>query len=201
MGLDGAYQLAAETMACNMMAEDAGAASTPSWKSANRSGSIADTPDRLLALIDQLAAELRPSARLRARLDSRLDKDLGLDSLARVELLARVERSFGCRLDEALLGSAETPRDLLAALHGGDSAAPSMTHLRREAVTAIDEERPESAQTLVDVLAWHAQRHPDRPHVLFQRSATETETFTYGQLLASARQVAAGPARARRVRG
>ena len=81
----------------------------------------ADRAATVLALIDQIAAELRPSASPRAHLDSRLDKDLGLDSLARVELLARVERSFGCRLDEALLGSAETPRDLLAALHGGDS--------------------------------------------------------------------------------
>ena len=152
----------------------------------------ADRVAALLALVDQLAAELRPSAKVRARLDSRLDKDLGLDSLARVELLARVERAFGCRLDEALLGSAETPRDLLAAIHGGDSAAPSMAHLRREAIAAIEEERPDSAQTLVGVLAWHAQRHPDRPHVLFQRSATKTETFTYGQLLASARQIAAG---------
>jgi acyl-CoA synthetase (AMP-forming)/AMP-acid ligase II len=33
---------------------------------------------------------------------------------------------------------------------------------------------------------------PERPHVLFQRSATETDTLTYGDLLAAARQVAAG---------
>ena len=48
------------------------------------------------------------------------------------------------------------------------------------------------AATLVEVLQWHARQHPERPHVLFQRSATETETLTYGELLAAAREVAGG---------
>ena len=50
----------------------------------------ADRVAALLALVDQLAAELRPSAKVRARLDSRLDKDLGLDSLARTVVVIPV---------------------------------------------------------------------------------------------------------------
>jgi acyl carrier protein len=56
--------------------------------------SAADQTAKLLKLVDALVAELRPGATLKARLDSRLDKDLGLDSLARVELLARIEAAF-----------------------------------------------------------------------------------------------------------
>ncbi|NWG73063.1 MAG: acyl carrier protein, partial [Rubrivivax sp.] len=41
-----------------------------------------------------------------------LDRDLGLDSLARVELLMRLERRFGVALPEDTLQRAETVNDL-----------------------------------------------------------------------------------------
>ncbi len=153
-------------------------------------------PDRAQALLDligQLAKELRPGSAPRPRLDSRLDKDLGLDSLARVELLARIEHQFGVRLGDDLLGSAETAGDLLAAIAvggvaGGEPAAPT----RQAALAPIAAERPDDAATLVEVLTWHVQRHADRPHVLFQRTAGDTERMSYGELLAAAREVAVG---------
>jgi hypothetical protein len=105
-----------------------------------------------------------------------------------VELLARIEATFGIRLGEALLGSAETPRDLLAAI-------ATMAAIRRRpmtqlpsaeaALTASDDRSSGSRPTLVEVLLWHAQRHPvAAARVLFQRSPTETDTLTYGELLA-----------------
>ncbi|MDZ4251567.1 MAG: AMP-binding protein, partial [Sulfuritalea sp.] len=144
--------------------------------------------------MDRLVAEVRPAGRAAAALDSRLDKDLGLDSLARVELLARIEQAFGVRLGDEVLGAAETPRDLLAALSSGapGGSGAGVEHQRWEAPAAAEEGRPDSAATLVEVLQWHALRHPQRPHVLFQSSASETETMDYGQLLAAAREVAAG---------
>jgi 1-acyl-sn-glycerol-3-phosphate acyltransferase len=153
-----------------------------------------DLPARLLSIVDQLVAEVRPGGRSTATLDSRLDKDLGLDSLARVELLARIEQAFGVRLGDDLLGSAETPRDLLVALSSGTPAAAGSAAetVAWQAPEPVEEGQPDSAATLVEVLQWHARRHPQRPHVLFQRSATETDTLDYGQLLAAARQVAAG---------
>ncbi|MDP1605609.1 MAG: AMP-binding protein [Rhodocyclaceae bacterium] len=156
--------------------------------------STIDQPAQLLSIIDALVAEMRPGARAKATQDSLLDKDLGLDSLARVELLARIKQAFGVRLADELLGSAETPRDLLAAIAVGTAADGARIEERThwQAPQEVDEARPDSAATLVEVLHWHAQRHPDRPHVLFQRSATETETLTYGQLLTAAREVAAG---------
>ena len=153
-----------------------------------------DKPAQLLSIVDQLVAEVRPGARSPAGLDSALDKDLGLDSLARVELLARIEQAFSIRLPDDLLGSAETPRDLLHALATGTTAAAGGAGKQASWVApAVTEEgSPASAATLVEVLQWQVQRHPDRPHVLFQRSATETDTLTYGALLVAAREVAAG---------
>ena len=54
------------------------------------------TPDAVLALTRVFLAELHPgTARIRpVTLDSALEQDLGLDSLSRVELAARIERTF-----------------------------------------------------------------------------------------------------------
>jgi acyl carrier protein len=154
-------------------------------------------PDRaaqLLFIVDALVAEVRIGSNARATLDSVLDKDLGLDSLARVELLVRIEKAFEVRLGDEVLGTAETPRDLLRAIVAGSPEAAGDDHggALWQAPETPEEGSPDSAATLVEVLQWHAQRHPGRPHVLFQRSATETDTLTYGDLLTAARQVAAG---------
>ncbi len=82
-------------------------------------GRAAAAPEeRLLAVVDALARELNPKHKraLPVTLDSSLDRDLGIDSLGRAELLLRLERAFMARLPERLLGEAETPRDLLAAV-------------------------------------------------------------------------------------
>jgi acyl carrier protein len=71
---------------------------------------IHDHSARLLSIVDRLITEVRPGARSNASLDSALEKDLGLDSLTRVELLTRVESAFGLLLPDDLLGSAETPQ-------------------------------------------------------------------------------------------
>ncbi|MDP1735793.1 MAG: AMP-binding protein [Sulfuritalea sp.] len=153
-----------------------------------------DQASQLLSIVDRLVAEVRPAGRSKAGLDSALDKDLGLDSLARVELLARIDQAFGVRLPDDLLGSAETPRDLLRAVSTGVPAAigEAFGQTQWEAPARVEAGSPDHAATLVEVLRWHVQRHPERPHVLFQRSATETDTLTYAQLLVAAREVAAG---------
>ncbi len=158
--------------------------------------SDASAPDKAQALLDligQLTKELRPGGTTKARLDSRLDKDLGLDSLARVELLARIEHAFGVTLGEDLLGSAETAGDLLAALEGAAGVGgKAVAHERRDVLPDISQDAPVAAATLVEALTWHVQRHADRPHVLFQRTATATDSMSYGELLSAAREIAAG---------
>ncbi len=150
----------------------------------------ADQSAQLLSIIEALVAEVRPGAKLKASLDSSLERELGLDSLSRVELLTRVEQGFGLRFDTDVLGSAETPRDLLAAMTGAADGTfgPAPEQTSWHAPEETDLARPDRALTLTDVLHWHAARHPQRPHVLFQT----TVTMSYGDLLEAAREVAAG---------
>ncbi|MCF8199848.1 MAG: AMP-binding protein [Sulfuritalea sp.] len=153
-----------------------------------------DFSKELLSIVDALVAEVRPGVKLKSSLSSRLERDLGLDSLSRVELLARVEQSFGLRFDTDVLGSAETPRDLLAAMKGAVDRTfdPAPEKTSWSVPEEADLSQPDRALTLIEVLQWHAERHPQRPHVLFQASANETVTMSYGDLLVAAREVAAG---------
>ena len=68
-------------------------------------GTTPDTAARLLALLGELAREIRPSERLAATLtlDSHLERELAFDSLARAELLQRIKRTFHAPLDERML--------------------------------------------------------------------------------------------------
>src|SRR5215471_21227037 len=86
-----------------------------------------DTTRTLLDLVQQLALELHPHKHqaLTVTLDSVLDRDLGFDSLGRMELLLRLERTLGVRLSEQVLASAESPRDLLHALHSVSTITPT----------------------------------------------------------------------------
>lgn len=155
-----------------------------------------DVAQRLLEAVHALAAELNPrrGETLTVTLDSRLDRDLGIDSLGRVELLTRLEAAFAVTIAENALMEAETPRDLLRALagahgrHGAATLAPETEALSLGPVADV----PTAAQTLVEVLAWHAGRHPERPHIRLYSDDDASEVITYGALYDGAQRVAQG---------
>ncbi|MGZ5147458.1 MAG: DUF5672 family protein, partial [Burkholderiales bacterium] len=110
---------------------------------------------RLLEVIRETLVELRePQRAARATLDSSLESDLGLDSLARVELLLRVEHAFGVTLPENTLQVAQTARDLLTALDSAQPVARPGPAAERHAVSvpAGLQEEPIEARTLIEVL-------------------------------------------------
>lgn len=160
----------------------------------------------LLGIVRGLARELRPHAPEveHLGLDHSLERDFGLDSLARTELLARIERELGARLDEEALMSAETPRDLLRltglaastkasaadrvhtapASSGGEPAEP--------AGPATSARPPDSASTLLELLDWHVAMHGERVHIVLYGDGESTENITYRALQQQARALAAG---------
>jgi 1-acyl-sn-glycerol-3-phosphate acyltransferase len=128
-------------------------------------------------------------------LDSRLDEDLGLDSLTRVELLARVESSFALRLPDRVIAEAETPRDLLRALHAasGVRASPQDAVPRARPVRAsAGSAAPQDTATLIDALEWHVREHPDRVHVHLCDEQDRSVAVTYGTLFERASLLAGG---------
>jgi len=137
---------------------------------------------RLLAVVQAVAREARPHLEPQVTLDSHLEKSLGLDSLARVELVLRLEREFAASLPEQALASAETPRDLLRFLlasagHGARAADTSIASLSH----STDVPPPEHAQTLTEALEYHVERQPDRLSVHLYEEGRETE-ITYRRL-------------------
>jgi 1-acyl-sn-glycerol-3-phosphate acyltransferase len=155
-----------------------------------------DAPaEALLEVVQTLALELHPHRQsiVSASLDSSLERELGFDSLGRVELLQRVERAFGVQLPDQLLATAETPRDLLRALATA-GAHSRMVHVRTTKTMPLSEvdAAPIRAGTLIDVLDWHVQSHPKRPHLYLYGEHDAAEEISYAELHAGAVAVAAG---------
>jgi 1-acyl-sn-glycerol-3-phosphate acyltransferase len=150
---------------------------------------------RLIETIAELMRDTQPAAAAHRTptLDSSLERDLGFDSLARVELFLRIERAFDVRLPDHLLGAAETPRDLLRAVTAGSrrsvEALVAIPVVLPEAASA---QLPEQATTLIEALDWHVAAHPDRMHVLVLGEEDDGVPMTYAQLRAEGLRVAAG---------
>ncbi len=159
------------------------------------SGGNPDRAETLLEIVRQVTSELHPRSRTHqsAHLDSSLDRDLGFDSLGRAELVARLERDFGVGLPDALIASAETPRDLLRAVESAGRDAPALSAAEPLPVSSEEAEAaPDRSRTLIEVLEWHVRQHPDRRHILFLPGDGAPEELSYGELLRRSRAVAAG---------
>lgn len=150
----------------------------------------------VIALVTELVRQTHPGFNRSVSADSRLDTDLGLDSLARVELLHRVEDAFRVRLEEAQLLAVDTPRELLVALRSACGASTHEVHTIGIDTDAGPDDRviatPDDARTLLDMLDWYATGAPRRRHVLFYRTSDEIETLDYASLAERSREVAAG---------
>jgi acyl carrier protein len=153
--------------------------------------------DALLEIVRAVVIEVRSAARAPAMigLDATLDRDLGLDSLARVELLLRIERAFGVILPENTLQLAETPRDLLTALRSAraqaGARAPGVARAPLMRPPPGAEAEPASTATLLEVLDWHVHEHAERTQIVYLADGGEAH-LSYAKIKAGAQAVAAG---------
>ncbi|MDH3535016.1 MAG: AMP-binding protein, partial [Gammaproteobacteria bacterium] len=149
----------------------------------------------LLMLIEGLVTELHAAKTLSfvLSLDSSLDDDLGLDSLARVELISRIEQHFNVTLPQQDFAEAESPRDLLRSIINaqGHKKTFSARQVIERAVGKAGE-LPHHAATLVEVLEWHVRLNPERLHINILGEDNDVQGLTYRQLWQGAQQVAAG---------
>jgi 1-acyl-sn-glycerol-3-phosphate acyltransferase len=164
----------------------------------------------LLATVRGVADELRPQAGLAASLgpDHSIERDFGLDSLARVELIARIGHDLGASLDEAALTAVETPRDLLRFIPsaGGESTLAAtagtgaLAPLRHERTAATapapggagQPDPPALVRTLVEVFDWHLQRHPQRVLITLYGDGDVPAELSYADLHRDAARLATG---------
>jgi fatty-acyl-CoA synthase len=168
----------------------------------------ASARDRVLEVVRDLLEELGSQGVLPTLSStSHLDRDLGLGSLERVELLARLETEFGVRLPDRLAAEANTPDDLARALvdtPGGDVEEADSTSALRASVTAQKLQRDAtqsgvfSAETLLDVLRYRAAHDAERTHLLITEDVDGRErnlALTFGELYSAAQRCAAELAR------
>lgn len=152
-------------------------------------------PEAVCRVAAGLAGEIDPArATLRVVLDSSLERDLGFDSLAKVELLSRLEKMSGLTLSEEILTRAETLRDLTRALAQGTAHDRAAIDHHGTAIER-DEQRAgiaDRALTLTEVLRLQTQRAPDQPHLLLYGAREEPVTVSHRTLLDQATAIAAG---------
>ncbi|MHB8502330.1 MAG: AMP-binding protein [Candidatus Acidiferrales bacterium] len=164
--------------------------------------------ERVLEVIRSLLEELGSRGALpMLNGTSQFDRDLGLGSLERVELLARLETAFGVRLPDSVVAEANTPEDLAKALRTAPGAEPhedeAGSALRAASTTQKlhRESRDEgvfSSETLLDVLRYRAMHDAERTHLLITEETEGKErsvTLTFGELYAAAQRCAAELAR------
>jgi 1-acyl-sn-glycerol-3-phosphate acyltransferase len=154
---------------------------------------------RLLEIVRALVSELgHQSALPLVGPAAHLERELGLGSLERVELLVRVEKAFGARLDERVLADAETVQDLIDTLAGSPGAAASAS-APRTATSAGISAKPSheiaagfpAAPTFQEVLRLRGREGAARTHLIFYEDEGESPVLTFGELLAGAERVAA----------
>jgi fatty-acyl-CoA synthase len=164
---------------------------------------------RVLEVLRDLLVELGSAGALPMLHDtSQLDADLGMGSLERVELLARIEATFGVRLADRVVADANTPDDLAAAILGvGEMATPddSGSSALRASVTANKLHRDAVAagayetETLIELLRYRATHDAERTHLLITEDAEDggerEVTLTFGELYAAGQRCAAELAR------
>ncbi|HXH13165.1 MAG TPA: AMP-binding protein [Alphaproteobacteria bacterium] len=153
------------------------------------------TEATLLDLINRLAHELHPhrAGTVAATLDSSLERELGFDSLGRVELLQRLERAFAVTLPDRLLATAETPRDLLRAIQTANKdGQPLQMSPISIGVSSAPEATSHHATTIVELLHWHVQSHPERLYLYLYGETGSAQEMTYGDLFEGAMAVAGG---------
>ena len=148
----------------------------------------------VLDVVGKLAAEIRtaPGSAPPVTAKSRLDRDLGLDSLARAELLLRLERRFAVELPESALAEAETPADLVRAVAARGVSGTARETAARAARLDGEAGPAYGADTVNAVLDWHAERTPERTHIILVGGDGGETPISFGALAEASRALAGG---------
>ena len=154
--------------------------------------------NRVLGVVAAVAREARPHVEAYVTLDSSLERELGLDSLARVELVLRLEREFAASLPEQALASSETPRDLLRFLLAAQGQAPQTRRPHRREPGAVRRRAQAGPSADADRGARVPRRTPAGSTARFFLYEDKNEVeITYRMLWEGALAYAARPGRRR----
>lgn len=166
------------------------------------------TQDRVLEVVRQLLIELGSQGALPVLSPTaNLDRDLGLGSLERVELMARLETEFHVRLPDRVAAEVNTPYELANAILGASGAATTQEETMSALRVSVEVQKRKletdsngilSAATLNDVLRYRATHDADRTHLHVTEDGENGErssTLTFAELYAAGQRCATELAR------
>ena len=146
---------------------------------------------QLITIVQELLIESGEEYSQRTiSMDISLQRHLGIDSLGRAELFARIEKKFNVALPDHLIGEAETLEDIAKAIYAAtprEKIAPREISKHTLKKSTLDLMK---AKTLIDVLLMYANENPERPHIHLQDEHGKEEIITYGKLLESSQRIA-----------
>jgi fatty-acyl-CoA synthase len=155
------------------------------------SSPVRSDEERVLDVVRELAREVGGNRAASAVTPAAsLERDVGLGSLERVELLTRLEASFGRELTDRLL-MLDTPREIAHALHE-TTAASTISRERESPVEPAAAAQLDDVVTLAEALRRRAAADPGRVHAILEGDGGATESLTYSALLEGAERIAAG---------
>jgi fatty-acyl-CoA synthase len=159
--------------------------------------------ERVLDVVRGLLRDLGSQGALETlSASSQLDRDLGLGSLERVELLARLETALTVRIPDAVGSAANTPEDLIQAISKAPGALESeeeeASPWRAGLLTPQTKEEPsasivQSAETLIEVIRQRGMHDATRTHLILTEVDEQGEhsyTQTFGELASAAQKCA-----------
>jgi len=158
---------------------------------------------RVLEVVRQLLTELGSQGALPLlNPRSNLDRDLGLGSLERVELIARIESEFGVRLPDLAAAQASSPDDLAALIDGTPADSNEVEEppsAFRAAVTTqklqyeAEDKGIFAAETLNEMFRYRAMHDADRIHLNITEDSETGEknlTLTFAELYSAGQRCA-----------
>ena len=158
-----------------------------------------DVVERVLDVVRQLARETGGARAERAvSATASLEREIGLGSLERVELVARLERAFARPLDDGCL-AVDTAAGLARAILEAAPGEPLRLPAREQALGAASCHRRGRRDALRIARGGAPSSIPERAHVFLrgEDKAAAEQAISYGRLRDEAAAVAGGPARAR----
>ena len=139
---------------------------------ASTSGHLPDI-NALIDVIRSMVGEVHPKWKhIHFTPHTLLDRELGLDSLARMELRNRIERVFSIRLDEKDAVCAYTPHELMQAILAHGSGGQTAGTVRAETMSPV--------QTDVGTLLMGGYGEPDPEPAARRRSRSNRSDWLYG---------------------
>ncbi len=151
---------------------------------------LSEIESQLVLLIRQFLLEQNTGRAVRAvSLDASLERQLGIDSLGKVEFFHRIEKTLGIQFSDATIAQADTLNDIAKAAL---TAKPSKKFKKQVMSIALEKLEVDlsTVNILQEALIQYALHDPERPHIYLQDENGNEEMITYGMLLSNASSIA-----------